>query len=198
MRVMTKLMENKRVKHPPYAPPFLVAGKLVIAQTANILLYLGPRLGLSPRDEPGRLWVNQLQLTIMDLVAEAHDTHHPISSALYYEEQRAAAKSNADAFWKHRVPKFLGYFERVLERSGGNFLTGRRLTYAGLSLFQVVGGLYYAFPKRMQRFERRVPRVIALHDRVAKRPRIAAYLASKRRIPFNEWGIFRQYKELDR
>ena len=198
MRAMTKLMENKRAKHPSYAPPFLVAGKIVIAQTANILLYLGPRLGLSPRDEAGRLWVNQLQLTIMDLVAEAHDTHHPISSVLYYEEQRPAAKRNAAAFWKHRVPKFLGYFERVLERSGGNFLLGRKLSYADLSLFQVVEGLRYAFPKHMKRFERRVPRVIALHDRVAKRPRIAAYLASKRRIPFNEWGIFRQYKELDR
>ena len=197
MAAMMKLMEQKRAKRPPFAPPILKAGKLIIPQTANILLYLGPRLDLSPRDEAGRLWVNQLQLTISDFVVEVHDTHHPISSALYYEEQRPAAKRNAAAFWEHRVPKFLGYFERLLENSGGNFLLGRKLTYVDLSMFQVVGGLHYAFPKRMQRFARRVPRVIALHDRVAQRPRIAAYLASRRRIPFNESGIFRYYKELD-
>ena len=144
------------------------------------------------------MWAHQLQLTITDLVAEIHDTHHPISSRLYYEEQRAEAKRNNEAFWKYRVPKYLGYFERVIERSGGPYLLGRKLSYVDLSLFQIVAGLRYAFPKRMRRFEKKVPQVSAVHDRVAKRPRIAAYLDSERRIPFNEGGIFRYYPELDR
>jgi glutathione S-transferase len=194
---MKKVLAAKRLARPPYAPPFLKAGKLVIGQTANILLYLGPRLGLAPRDEAGALWAHQLQLTIADLATEIHDTHHPISGWLFYEQQRPAAKRRTADFWRYRVPKFLGYFERVLERSGGPHLLGRRLTYVDLSLFQVVEGLRYAFPKRMKRFERKVPRVIALRDRVAKRPRIAAYLASKRRIAFSQWGIYRYFKELD-
>ncbi len=190
-------LERKRVKRPPFAPPFLKAGKLVIAQTANILLHLGARHGLAPRDEGGRLWAHQLQLTITDLVVEIHDTHHPVTSWLYYEEQRPAAKRRTADFWKYRVPKFLGYFEQVLGKSGGNFLLGRKLSYVDLSLFQIVEGLRYAFPKRMKRFEGKVPRVVALHDRVAERPRIAAYLASDRRIAFSQWGIYRYFKELD-
>jgi glutathione S-transferase len=195
---MTRLMDDRRSKRPPYAPPFIKAGKLVIAQTANILLYLGPRLRLAPRDEAGRLWAHQLQLTISDLVVEIHDTHHPVTTYLYYEEQRQAAKRRTADFWRYRVPKILGYFERVLARSGGPHVLGRRLCYVDLSLFQIIEGLRYAFPKRMQRFEKKVPRLVALHDRVAKRPRIAAYLASKRRIPFSQWGIYRYFKELDR
>jgi glutathione S-transferase len=195
---MTRLMDDRRSKRPPYAPPFIKAGKLVIAQTANILLYIGPRLGLAPRDEAGRLWAHQLQLTISDLVVEIHDSHHPVTTYLYYEEQRPAAKRRTADFWRYRVPKILGYFERVLARSGGPHVLGRRLCYVDLSLFQIIEGLRYAFPKRMQRFEKKVPRLVALHDRVAKRPRIAAYLASKRRIPFSQWGIYRYFKELDR
>ena len=198
MAAMTRLLEQQRAKRPPFAPPFLKAGKLVIAQTANILFYLGPRLGLSPRDEAGRLWAHQLQLTISDLVEEIHDTHHPVTSWLYYEEQMPAAKRRTADFWKYRVPKFLGYFERVLARSGGPYVLGRRPSYVDLSLFQIVEGLRYGFPKRMKRFERRVPRLVALHGRVAARRRIAAYLASKRRIPFSQWGIYRYFKELDR
>jgi glutathione S-transferase len=194
---MTKFMESARAKRPPYAPPFLKAGKLVIAQTANILLYLGTRLRLAPRDEAGRLWLHQLQLTITDLVVEIHDTHHPVTTYLYYEEQRPAAKRRTGDFWRYRVPKYLRYFERVLERSGGPHVLGRRISYVDLSLFQIVEGLRYAFPKRMKRFEKKVPRVVALHDRVAGRPRIAAYLASPRRIPFSQWGIYRYFKELD-
>ncbi len=144
------------------------------------------------------LWLNQLQLTIADLVLEIHDTHHPISNQLYYEDQRAAAKRRTQLFWQHRVPKYLGYFETILRKSGGPYLLGRKLSYADLSLFQIVAGLRYAFPKRMKRFESKVPKLVALHDRVAKRPRIAAYLKSKRRIAFNEMGIFRRYKALDR
>ena len=195
---MSRFMEGARQKRPPYAPPFLKAGKLVIAQTAMILHYLGPRLGLCPRAEADRLWAHQLQLTIADLVDEIHDIHHPIASALYYEEQKPEAKRYAREFWRHRVPKYLGYFERLLAGSGGPFIFGRRLTYVDLSLFQIVEGLRYAFPRRMKAFERKVPQLIALRERAAKRPRVAAYLASQRRIPFNEWGIFRHYPELDR
>jgi glutathione S-transferase len=190
-------MMARRSATPPFAPPFLKAGRLVIAQTANILLYLGPRHALAPKAEPGRLWVHQLQLTIADLVVEIHDTHHPLGPTFYYENQRPAAKRRTAAFWEERVPKFLGYFERVIAASGGPWLTGRRLTYADLSLFQIVEGLRYAFPNRMKRFERKTPRVIELRDRVAARPRIKSYLASDRRIPFNEDGIFRRYPALD-
>jgi glutathione S-transferase len=198
MAAMMKLINDQRAKRPPFAPPFLKAGKLVIAQTALILHYLGPRLGLAPRDEAGRLWAHQLQLTIADLVVEIHDTHHPVTSWLYFEEQRPAARRRTKDFWRYRVPKFLGYFERVLGRSGGSYLLGSRPSYVDLSLFQIVEGLRYAFPNRMKRFERKIPRVIALHDRVGKRPRIVAYMKSKRRIPFSQWGIYRYFKELDR
>jgi glutathione S-transferase len=194
---MMKFIEGPRANRPPFAPPFLKAGKLVIGQTANILFYLGTRLGLAPRDEAGRLWLHQLQLTITDLVVLIHDTHHPITGYLYYEQQRAAAKLYSKYFWRYRLPKFLRYFERVLDRSGGPYILGRRLSYVDLSLFQIVEGLRYAFPTRMKRFERKVPHLIALHDRVARRPRIAAYLASERRIPFSQWGIYRYFKDLD-
>ena len=190
-------MMDGREKRPPFAPPFLKAGKLVIAQVAEILFYLGPKLKLAPRAEAGRLWVHQLQLTIADLVVEVHDTHHPIASRLYFEDQRSEAKRRASDFVGYRAPKYLIYFERVLAGSGGTYLLGRRLSYADLSVFQVVAGLRYAFPKATKRLEKKIPRVVALHDAVARRPRIAAYLASERRIPFNEQGIFRFYKELD-
>jgi len=193
----TMLKFMRRRKRPPYAPPFLKAGKLVIAQSALILHYLGPRLRLVPRSEADRLWAHQIQLTITDLIKEIHDTHHPISSQLYYEDQLKEAKRYSDAFWRDRVPKMLGYFEDVIGETRGPYVFGRKLCYVDLSLFQIVAGLRYAFPKRMKRFEKKVPRLVALHDRVVARPRIAAYLGSKRRIPFNEWGIFRHYKALD-
>jgi glutathione S-transferase len=194
---MMKIMEGKRVKQPPYAPPFIKAGKSIIAQTAEILFYLGPRLKLAPRDEAGRLWAHQLQLTITDLVVRIHDTHHPVSGWLYFEEQRPAAKRRTKDFWRYQVPKMLGYFERVLQNNGGKYSVGRRLSYVDLSLFQIVEGLRYAFPNRMKRFERKIPGLVDLHGRVAKRPRIKAYLASQRRIPFSQWGIYRYFKELD-
>jgi glutathione S-transferase len=195
MSEMTRMMEDGAT--PPFTPPFLKSGKLVIGQTANILLYLGPRHDLAPKADAGRLWVHQLQLTVADLVLEIHDTHHPLGPTLYYEDQRAPAKRRTEEFWKERVPKYLGYFERLLADRGGNFVTGRRLTYVDLSLFQIVAGLRYAFPKHMSRFEREIPGLIGLHDRIAQRPRIEAYLASDRRIAFNEDGIFRHYKALD-
>ena len=181
---------------PPFAPPFLTAGSLVIGQTANILLYLGARYGLAPKAEAGRLWVHQLQLTVTDLVAEIHDTHHPLGPSLYYEDQKPAAKARTGEFWDSRAEKYLGYFEGLMSRDAP-YITGRRLTYVDLSLFQIVEGLRYAFPKRMTRFQRKIPRLIELHDRVAARPNMKTYLASPRRIPFNEDDIFRRYKVLD-
>ena len=182
---------------PPFAPPFLKAGNLVIGHTANILLYLGARHGLAPKAEAARLWVHQLQLTITDFVLEVHDTHHPLGPSLYYEEQKAPAKKRTEEFWKSRVPKYLEYFEELLAANGGAWVTGRRLTYVDLSLFQIVEGLRYAFPKRMKAFEKAIPGLVELHDRVAARPNIKAYLASERRIAFNEDGIFRRYTALD-
>ncbi len=193
---MSRMMEA-RGGMPPFAPPFLKAGQLVIGQTANILLYLGSRHGLAPKAEAGRLWLHQLQLTVADLVLEVHDTHHPLGPSLYYEDQRQPAKKRTDEFWKQRVPKYLGYFEQLLKSNSGAYLTGRRVTYVDLSLFQIVEGMRYAFPRRMKAFERRIPGLIDLHGRVAARPNIKAYLASDRRIAFNEDGIFRQYKALD-
>ena len=197
---MLALLDDDALTCPPFAPPFLKAGNRLIGQTANILLFLGERHGLAPKGEAGRLWTHQLQLTLADLVVEAHDTHHPIGGSLYYEEQRREATRRAADFVKNRIPKFFGYFERVLTSnpSGPAHLVGARITYADLSLFQVVDGLHYAFPKAMARTAKRYPHVLALHARVAVRPRIAAYLASGRRLPFNQQGIFRHYAELDR
>lgn len=197
---LQRYLTGSDVEHPPFAPPFLKAGSRLIGQTANILLFLGSRLDLAPRDETGKLWTHQLQLTIADFVGEAHDTHHPIASSLYYEDQRKEAKRRAESFVDERIPKYLGWLEQILERnraSRGRWLVGRDLTYADLCAFQVVEGLRYAFPNAMTRVERKLPLLMALRDRVAERPRIAAYLASERRIPFNEQGIFRRYPELD-
>jgi glutathione S-transferase len=198
-RAMMRLLGGDGAEHLPFAPPFLKAGQLIIGQTANILLYLGAHHGLAPADEAGRLWAHQLQLTIADFVDEVHDTHHPIASSLYYEDQREEARARTADFVKLRAPKYLGYFERVLEHNSSEpaHLVGTELTYSDLSLFQVVAGLRYAFPRAMARLEPKHPKVVELHDRVAARPRIAAYLASARRIPFNEHGIFRHYPELD-
>lgn len=193
------LWESDEVEHPSFAPPFLKVGKQLIGQTANILLYLGDRHGLAPKSEAGRLWTNQIQLTIADLLVEAHDTHHPLGPDLYYEDQKPESLRRAKAFRKNRLPRFLEWFETILVRNprGDAHLVGARLTYADLSLFQIVEGLKYAFPRAMKREMAKAPRVTALHDRVAARPRIRAYLASERRIPFNEDDIFRHYPELD-
>ena len=188
MQAMERLLESPSIKRAPFAPPFLRAGELLIAQTANILFYLGPRLGLAPKAEPGRLWLHQLQLTIADWLVEVHDTHHPIGSGLYYEDQRPEAKRRAADFRSERLPKFLQYFEKMESRS---------FSYIDLSLFQMIEGLRYAFPRTMSRLEKNVPRLVELHERVAERPRLGRYLRSKRRIAFNQQGIFRRYPELD-
>ena len=196
---MIHFMESPDVPRPPFAPPFVVDGKVIVGQTAAILLYLGPRLGLVGKSEVQRLWTHQLQLTIADAVAEAHDTHHPIASSLYYEDQKPEAARRAREFRDVRVPKYLAWFESVLARNprGSGHLVGARLSYADLSLFQLVDGLLYAFPKATRRALMKTPRVAALHDSVAQHKRVATYLASERRIAFNEDGIFRRYPELD-
>ena len=196
---LMRFLQGRDVRRPPFAPPFLQAGRLIIGQTANILQFLGSRHGLVPKDQAGRIWTHELQLDIADFVGEIHDTHHPIASSLYYEDQKNEARRRADDFLKNRAPKFLGYFERVLSRNarGDRCLVGAKLTYVDLSMFQVIAGLSYAFPQAMQKAARKYRRLFALHARVRQRPRIAAYLASRRRIPFNEQGIFRHYAELD-
>src|SRR4051794_29489971 len=183
--------------HPPFAPPILRDGDMTIAQTAAILLYLGDKLGLAPSDTRGRLWTHQIQLTIADFVEEAHETHHPVATSLYYEEQKPEALRRAQDFRATRIPKYLGWLERILEKSGGDWLLGEMLTYADLSLFQTVEGLNFAFPREMARRAKETPRVLAVAKRVSERPRIAGYLRSPRRIPFNQQGIFRNYPELD-
>lgn len=197
------LYESLDRAHPrkiPFAPPYLKAGELVIGQTANILLFLGKRHGLAPTEEHGWLWTHQLPLTIADLVAEVHDTHHPISVGDYYEDQKQEAVKRTAAFRKQRLPKFLGYFEKVLGRNppGDVWVAGKQTSYADLSLFQVVEGLRYAFPRWMRKHGATYPKLTALRDRVAALPRIESYLKSSRRIAFNEEGIFRHYGELDR
>ncbi|PDT82428.1 glutathione S-transferase [Sinorhizobium sp. BJ1] len=197
---MLKLMKDAGGATPPFAPPFLIDGELLICHVANILFYLGPRLGLAPEEEGLRHGANGLQLTITDCVAEIHDTHHPIGVSLYYEEQKPEALKRAANFLKERLPKYLGYFERVLTENpkGREHSVGGQLTYVDLSLFQLVEGLRYAFPNSMRATEEHVPALVALHDAVAARPRIRSYLASSRRLAFNESCVFRHYPELDR
>ena len=200
MPALMASLDGGQVDHPSFAPPVLQAGGMLIGQTSNILQFLGARHGLAPRAEEGRLWANQLQLTICDIVAEAHDTHHPISTGKYYEDQKKEAKARAKDFRLHRIPKFLDYFEGVVARNPGKggWAIGSRLTYVDLSLFQLIEGLRYAFPKTMKKLAPSYPSLTALHEQVAARPNIAAYVASERRIPFNEDGIFRHYPELDK
>jgi glutathione S-transferase len=197
VRAMQRLLEARTAPHPPFAPPFLRDGDVLIGQTANILLYLGPRLGLVPAAEADRLWAHQLQLTVMDVVNEAHDTHHPISGGLYYEDQQPEALRRAAAFREELAPKFLGWFEQVLRAKKTAHLVGDALSYPDLSLFQIIAGMRFAFPRAAARLEKKLPHCVALHDAVQKLPRVAEYLASPRRIAFNNDGIFRHYPELD-
>jgi glutathione S-transferase len=196
---MMTFLDGPGVARPPFAPPFLKAGRMVIGQTANILLFLGPRLGLAPRDQGGRLWTHQLQLTLADFIVEIHDSHHPIGGGLYYEEQKPEAKRRSRDFLAHRLPKFLGYFERVIERNpeSDKWLAGSRLTYVDLSMAQVVAGLSYAFPAASKKALRACPRLRTLHDEVFTRPRIKRYVASGRQLAFNNHDIFRRYPALD-
>lgn len=188
MRAMGHVLSHRSIRRPPFASPFLRAGSVIIPQTANILFHLGGALRLAPKAETERLWLHGLQLTIADWLVEVHDTHHPIASSLYYEDQKREAKRRAGIFLTERLPKFLGYFERALDD---------RFSYVHLSIFQMIEGLRYAFPRAMKKQEKACRRLVAIHDKTASRRRLAAYLASPRRIPFNQQGIFRHYPELD-
>ncbi|HEY0190640.1 MAG TPA: glutathione S-transferase family protein [Kofleriaceae bacterium] len=190
------VLSGKREGALPFAPPVLYAGDLVVAQTAAITAFLGERHDLAPRDEAGKLAARMLAMTVADLVAEAHDTHHPTTVEKAYESQQDAARPRAAAFRAGRIPKFLGYLERCLERNGES-LVGAEISYADLAAFQAIEGLTYAFPRAMAKQKPDIPKLLALRDRVAQRPRLLRYLTSPRRLPFNEMGIFRHYPELD-
>jgi len=201
MAKMSRFLDGKERGALPFAPPFVTVGNVVVSQTANVLAFLAPRYRLVPTDEALRAEASQIQLTIADFLGEVHDVHHPIAGSLYYEDQKREAKRRARLFLKERLPRYLGWLEDVLERnrkSGGRWLVGRDRGYVDLSGFQMIEGLRYAFPNAMARREWKIPRLVALRDRVADRPRIARYLRSERRIPFNQDGIFRHYPELDR
>jgi glutathione S-transferase len=191
-------LQDPRLRTPPFAPPYLKTAEMLIGQTANILLFLGNRHALAPIDEAGWLWAHQLQLTLADLVSEVHDTHHPISVHLYFQEQIPAAKRRSADFLARRLPKYLAYFETVMARNpaGSTWMVGNSTTYVDLSMFQVLAGLRHAFPRTQRQLEAGLPLLVALHDRVGALPRIAAYLASPRRIAFNEEGLFRHYPQL--
>lgn len=187
---------GSRTRRRPFAPPYLVLDDdSAIAQTANILVYLGEAHGLAPADLHGRLWVQQVQLTVADLVAEVHQVHHPVGVGLYYEQQKPEAERFAAEFRAQRLPKYLGWFDRAA--GAGDWVGGQAWSYADCALFQIVEGLRYMLPIRMAALEPRYPALIALRDRVAALPAMADYLASGRRIPFNADGIFRHYPELD-
>jgi glutathione S-transferase len=200
VRAILKVLEARSIERPPFAPPILKAGRQLIAQTPNILLFLGSRLKLAPSDEAGKLWTHQLQLTLSDFYLEIFHTHHPLGDGYAYEEQKSAAKRRTTDFLSVRLPKFLGYFERVLELNAarGPWMVGARVSYADLSMAQMIAGLRYAFPSASRKALRNRPRLRALHDKVFERPRIARYVASGRRYVFNNEDLFRRYPELDR
>jgi glutathione S-transferase len=188
---------NDRTGRTPFAPPYLELDGLVIAQVANILMYLGERHGLAPSNMADRLWLNQLQLTIADLVAEVHNVHHPVAMMDYYDDQKPEAARAAKQFREARMPKYLGHFEDAAQANTGDWLIDHKWTYADTSLFQVIEGLRYMFPQRMKTLEPDYPNLVRIHDQVAALPGIKAYLKSDRRVAFNTDGIFRAYPELD-
>ena len=181
----------------PFAPPYIVDGAFATAQVAHILAWLTDRHALGSGDLATDLQLIQLQLTVTDLVAEVHDVHHPVGADKYYHEQKNEALRAAASFCNARLPKYLGHFEGALGVTEGPFVLGAKWSPIDTSLFQLVEGLTYAFPQRMAALKPDYPRLHAVRDAVARIDRIAAYLASDRRIAFNEDGIFRHYPELD-
>ncbi|MEH3159010.1 MAG: glutathione S-transferase [Sphingomonas taxi] len=195
--MMADLEARAKTGRGPFAPPYLAFEDHAVAQVANILAMLGAEHGFAPTDATGRAWLNQLQLTIADLVAEVHNVHHPVGMMDYYEGQKAEAARVARPFREERLPKYLDHFEDAAQREAGDWLIGDRWTYGDTSLFQLVEGLRYMMPRRMATLEPDYPALIRLHDAVAALPGIRAYLESDRRLPFSTEGIFRHYPELD-
>lgn len=188
---------NDRTGRTPFAPPYLALDGFTVAQVANILQYLGERHDIAPTSLADRVWLNQLQQTVADVVAEVHNVHHPVAMMDYYHDQKPEAARAAAQFRDERLPKFLGHFEDAVDAGLGEWTIGDHWTYADTSLFQLVEGLRYMFPRRMKTIERDYPGLVRIRDQVAALPGVAAYLASERRLPFNTDGIFRHYPELD-
>ena len=199
MDAMAAFMQGEGSRFIPFAPPFLVDGDVVVPQSSLGAAYAGEKLGLAPDGEVERQFARAVAVTTADLVAEAHDVHHPVGSGLYYEDQKAEARRRAEGFREERIPKFLGWYESLLANnpSGSDFLVGKAMTYADLGLFHTVAGLYYAFPRRMAAIEAEYANIAELVAKVTAVPSVAAYLRSERRLAFNESGIFRHYPELD-
>ncbi|MEM1414031.1 MAG: glutathione S-transferase [Myxococcota bacterium] len=181
----------------PFAPPILKHGELVLAQTAVLVDYLGRRHGLVPEDEAERERVRMLVLTWLDVLGEAHDTHHPLGVSFPYEDQLPEARKAAAHFREQRLAGWLRHFDSVVEENGGEWHVGQAMSTADLVGFQVLEGLAYAFPRAFAPLLAERALLRALRERVAMAPRVAAYLASDRRLPMDETGIFRRYPELD-
>ena len=181
----------------PFAPPYLVDEDVTIGQTALILLYLSDKEGLGSGDLATDLKLMQLQMDIADLVEEVHSTHHPVASSQYYADQMDAAYDKAEDFRANRIPKYLIHFDNALAASGGPFVLGEQWSHVDTSLFQVMEGLDYAFPRYMAEMQGSWPHLEALQAAVPEIEGVAAYLASENRMEFNEDGIFRHYEELD-
>ncbi|EJU05030.1 glutathione S-transferase C-terminal-like protein [Dacryopinax primogenitus] len=214
-----KLLKTLRSTSPShFAPPMLeLPNGKILSQTPAILNYLAPKLGLAgekgnllknavedddEREEAEfeRSIVNQLVLTALDLCVEAHDSHHPIASSLYYEDQKQEALRRAEDFLKLRIPKYLAHFEETLRKNkvSHSHLVGKTTTTADLVLFHVVDGLLYAFPRRMGALDKggKYKRVLKLHEKIMAEGGIKEYVESGRRRKFGV-GLFRHYPELD-
>ncbi|MXO84844.1 glutathione S-transferase [Altererythrobacter aurantiacus] len=190
--------ERKEKGFAPYAPPYLVDGDFAIAQVAHIVTWLSEKHDIGAADEADKLHLIQLQLDITDIVEEVHSVHHPVASSLYYDDQKDAAEQAAEKFREERIPKYFDHFEQALGvKDGGPFSLGSTWSHFDTSLFQLVEGLEYAFPRRMAAIKDDYPMIFACRDAVALIDGLAAYVASEDRIPFNEDGIFRHYPELD-
>ena len=196
---MLAVMRGEGTSHIPFAPPFLRDGDVIVSHTAAILLYLGRRIGLAPTGEDGRLWTHQIQLTITDIVKEVYNSHHPIDEDKWFHEQKDEATARAAVFRGDRMPKFLAWFERILEANpaGADHLVGSFVTYADLSLFQLVEGLRFAFPLASERELAKLPHVMALHKAVAERATPEGLSGERTARTVRGTGIFRRYSELD-
>lgn len=182
-----------RVKHDGRAKP------LIISQTPNILIYLGDKLGLVGEGDD-KFWIQQLALTALDLNNEVHDTHHPIAVMQYYKDQKEESLKKAKDVRETRIPKFLSYFERTLKWNATagkhKYLVGDGLTYADTTVWQVLDGLSFAFPRELEARKKEFPELLTTFYESIKEE-LMEYLNSSRRLKYSD-GVFRYYPELDR